>query len=156
MRAEKVGFRSAKVRNENTLSRSERRPCAFGLEAANSELLQKLRAVRQMRVPNAQRVISRRAWNCLAPFPFNASRKWAECHQEFATRLQISRRSQSMGVHPRLGRGDAASGLLCSGGRLQARREMTRTQIGNAHLPHGPQFLRKFRTWNLLPASFKQ
>jgi hypothetical protein len=30
-----------------------------------------------------------------------------------------------MGVHPRLGRGAAASGLLYSGGRLQARRETT-------------------------------
>jgi hypothetical protein len=59
--------------------------------------------------------------------------------------LPMVRRSQSMGVHPRLGRGDAASGLLYSGGRLQARREMTRLHIGNAHVPHGPQFLRKFQ-----------
>jgi hypothetical protein len=61
------------------------------------------------------------------------------CHHGFleslanAPPLPIVRRSQSMGVHPRLGRGDAASGSLYSGGRLQARREMARLHIGNSH-----------------------
>jgi hypothetical protein len=63
--------------------------------------------------------------------------------------LPMVRRSQSMGVHPRLGRGDAASGLPYGGGQFQAQREMTRLHIGNANLPHGPHFLQKFGTWNL-------
>jgi hypothetical protein len=57
--------------------------------------------------------------------------------------------SQSMGVHPRLGRGDAASGLLYSEGPLQARREMTRLRFGELPLASRGHFLRKFRTWNL-------
>jgi hypothetical protein len=48
--------------------------------------------------------------------------------------LQVVRRSQSMGVHPRLGRGDAASGLSSCGGRFQARREMTRMEFGELAL----------------------
>jgi hypothetical protein len=43
------------------------------------------------------------------------------------------RRSQSIGVHRRLRRGDAASGLSSSGERFQARREMTRLRIGSSH-----------------------
>jgi hypothetical protein len=60
-----------------------------------------------------------------------------------------------MGVHPRLGRGDAASGLLYSGGRFQARREMTRLHIGNAHLPFEFNFceISEPGTWNLEPGT---
>jgi hypothetical protein len=61
------------------------------------------------------------------------------------------RRSQSIGVHRRLRRGDAASGLLYRGGPLQARREMTRLHIENSHLPLEVNFSENLElgTWNI-------
>jgi hypothetical protein len=53
-----------------------------------------------------------------------------------------------MGVHPRLGRGDAASGLSSSGGRFRARREITRLHIGRSHFLISAKVQGSKLTWN--------
>jgi hypothetical protein len=67
--------------------------------------------------------------------------------------LPMVRPSQSMGVHPRLGRGDAASGLSASGGRFQAQRmefgELAwNLELGTWNLEPGTWNL-ELGTWNL-------
>jgi hypothetical protein len=88
---------------------------------------------------------------CVTEVANAPSRIFARCG---VTRPSMVRRSQSMGVHPRLRRGDAASGLSSSGGRFQARRDMTRLRSQNSTLIFGPQFLKKFRTRNPKPETW--